>query len=430
MKNNRKDTPSKDKRIWFFIIALSIGIIVFWTAAAITDWESTKSSIFRWENWFFMDWFGELHRIQTGVYTGDDIANYPAFCFLIFRIFYAFIPKPQGVVYDDFSIRTSQAAVVPFAIFMVIFIFIFYYIFRYQMREKTFIERELVAITLLLSAPFVYVFERGNLIIISLAFTFLYIMLYDSEKKPYRILSYICLAVAAAIKLYPAVFGILTLLRKRYKETILLIVLGLLFFIVPFFFFGGLESCGAFLNSIFGSFETYHDYGFGYDFSIYNLERLILTLCFGYTETATNISRGIILIILILSFLCVKHLWQKLCVLSLFIILIPTFSYYYTICFLVLPLLYLFQCKEKKIHYLYITEFLFIFFHWLYFPIDKANFAAGEELSHLIGWGHIMVYIGILALVLTLFIDGICQRIKVLRKNSVKTKMVWEKRTC
>lgn len=400
-----------DRRILLFVSVLAIGSIVFWSVAFLTDWESTKTSLFRWDHWFFMDWFGELHRIQTGVYTGDDIANYPAFCFMIFRVFYAFLPKPEGKVYDDFSIREIQQAVIPFAIFMILFIFGFYHIIRYYMREKTSFEREAVAVSLLLmSSPFVYMFERGNMIIIALFFTYMYIILYDSEKKCFRIISYICLAIAAAIKLYPAVFGILTFLKRRYKETFFLILIGALAFFLPFVFFGGLEGCMAFFSAIFGSFDTYYEYGFGYDFSIYNLERLVISLCAGYAVKATNISIVIVLLLLIITFLCVREYWQKLVVLALFIILIPKFSYFYTIGFLVIPLLYLFQSNEKKIHYLYIIEFLVIFFPWIHIPLERVNFMLGEEFSHTMGLGHIMVYIGILSLLVTLLIDGISQR--------------------
>lgn len=407
----RKLSSNYDKRILLFLGVLSINIIVFWLAAAVTDWESTRTSLFRWHHWFFMDWFGELHRIQTGIYTGEDIANYPAFCFLIFRIFYSLLPENEGVIYDDFNIRAMQSSVIPFAVFMVVLFFCFYHIFRYQMRSKSTFEREAMAILLLLSAPFLCVFERGNLIIIALVCTFLYVMLYDSEKKAVRMLSYVCLSIAAAIKLYPAVFGIFTLLKKRYKETIVLILLGCGIFFVPFAFFGGIDGCIAFFSSIMGSFETYYDYGFGFDFSIYNLERLIISLCSGYQTSATNISIIIVLFCLIVTFICVREFWQRVCVLSLAIVLLPKFSYFYTTCFLAIPLLYMLQSKERKSHYLYICEFLLVFSPWLHIPLETVNYLGGEEFSHTMGVGHVTMYIGILSLMITLLVDGILQRI-------------------
>ncbi len=417
---NKKRRLFEDKRIVFFISVMGIFIVSFWFAASLTEWESTKTSIFRWQHWFFMDWFGELHRIQTGIYTGDDIANYPAFCFLIFKFFYSFIPEHDGQVYDDFTIRATQPAVVPFFILMTILIFAFYHIFRYQLRNKTIFEREGMAIVLLLSAPYVCLFERGNLITISLVCTFLYLMLYDSDSKELRLLSYVCLSVASAIKIYPALFGILTLLKKRNLETVLLIFMGASTFFLPFFAFGGLNAFQAFLNSIIKSFNLYPDeYGFGYDFSIYNFERMLLSLFKGYQIEATNVSRIVITLCLIIAFLFSNDSWKKFCVLSLAIVFLPKFSYFYTVCFLAMPLLYLLQTPAKKIHYLYLCEFLLIYVPYINISIDKINYITGEEASHLLGLGHIFMYIGLISLLFTLIVDGVISRIPRYKKTKV-----------
>jgi hypothetical protein len=57
-------------------------------------------------------------------------------------------------------------------------------------------------------------------------------------------------AIAAALKLYPAVFGILYLVKKRYKEAGRLIIYGFLFFFVPFVFFQGGNGFRIFLYNI------------------------------------------------------------------------------------------------------------------------------------------------------------------------------------
>lgn len=429
---NRKQWIGNDKRFWIFVCVLSIGIVVFWIAAAVTEWKSTQTVLFRWDHWYFMDWFGELHRIQTGVYTGDKeaVANYPAFCFLIFKIFYSFLPESADVIYDDFSIRAKQQSVVPFAVFMIFLIIMLYHILRYYMREKTKFEREIFAAVIFLSAPFLFMFERGNLVIIALLGTILYVTLYDSPRPACRAVAYICLSVAAAIKLYPAIFGILTFLSKRYRETVILVVMGIGTFLLPFSMFGGIEGCFAFFNSIFGSHIIFSEDGFGYDFSVYNLERLLLSLSIGYQKEATNISTIMVLICLIIVFLCAAEFWQRLCALSLSIILLPKFSFFYTACFLIIPVLYLFQCEGRKIHYLYICEFLLIFFPWLHIPLDRVNYMTGEEISHLMGVGHILIYMGILSLLVTLLFDGIYDKMqhgfptKKKRKKRRKKKAV------
>ncbi len=67
----------------------------------------------------------------------------------------------------------------------------------------------------------------------------IYCMTYDSEKKNIRILSYVCLALACSIKLYLAVFGILLLRQRKWRETGFAIVLSLLLFLLPFLIVGG-----------------------------------------------------------------------------------------------------------------------------------------------------------------------------------------------
>ena len=401
-----------DKRLMIFGIVMLVGTAIFWITASLTDWESTKTIIFRWEHWYFMDWFGELHRIQTGIYSGEDIANYPAFCFLIYYVFFSFLSVKEGQIYDDFSVRDTQRTMYPFFLFMLVIIFCLYQVLKLMVKDKNSIIKAGTVILLFLTSPYVFLFERGNLVLIALLGTCIYILLYDSDKLAYRIIAYIGLSVAAAIKIYPAIFGILTVIKKRYKEAVLLLILGSMFFILPFSFFGGLEGCQAFINSIFGSFDTYFEYGFGYDFSIYNLERLILSVVSGYHTKASNVSILIAITILVVTFFVVTETWQKIATLCLVIILIPKFSYYYTLCFLAIPFIHMLNTKAKRIHYVYLVEYLLIFFPWLHFPIDKVNFMCGEEMSHVLGWGHIFIYIGILMLLFTLLIDGVFQRVE------------------
>lgn len=411
MKSKIKEVFN-DKRILVFVCAIMVGSIIFWVAAALTDWQSTKTVFFRWDYHTFMDWFTEFMRLNKGnIYTGDEVANYPAFCFLIYRVFYAFVPKGDVRLLDGYAIRTMQQILVPYIIFMVFLIFMFYFVFKYELKDKTKFERESVALALLVSAPFIHVFERGNQIVIALLCTMVYVMLYNSEKKLFRIVAYISLSVAAAIKIYPAIFGVLTVKEKRYKESILFVIMGALTFLAPFALFDGFDGLIVFVKSIMNAFATYHDFGFGYDFSIYNLERLIISLVSGYQPTVSNISRIVVLSMLIVTYIVAQEKWQQFAVLVFAIIFLPKFSYFYTVGFLTIPLLYMFKEKIRKIHYLYLVEFLLVYIPWLYFPMDYVNFMSGKEFGHTLSYGHIIMYIGLLGLLVTILIEGIYYRI-------------------
>ncbi|MFR1477072.1 MAG: glycosyltransferase 87 family protein [Hydrogeniiclostridium mannosilyticum] len=95
---------------------------------------------------------------------------------------------------------------------------------RYMVKGTT-SEKVLFSCSVLFSGPMFFLLERGNILIAVFAFSLVFLALYDSEKFSHRLIAYICLAVAAAIKLYPAVLGFLVL-YKRYKETVLLLYWG------------------------------------------------------------------------------------------------------------------------------------------------------------------------------------------------------------
>ena len=60
---------------------------------------------------------------------------------------------------------------------------------------------------IMLSAPFIYTVMRGNTIYFALIFLVAFLLLKDSEKAVWREISYVCLAFAGAIKIYPLFFG-------------------------------------------------------------------------------------------------------------------------------------------------------------------------------------------------------------------------------
>lgn len=84
--------------------------------------------------------------------------------------------------------------------------------------------------------------ERGNSValvtmIIALAFAWM-----DDESKVKREVALILIAVAAGIKIYPAILGLLYVKRKDWKKVIRLIIYGVIALFVPFIFFGGMDG--------------------------------------------------------------------------------------------------------------------------------------------------------------------------------------------
>ena len=78
-----------------------------------------------------------------------------------------------------------------------------------------------MTLVLAFSGIALFSYERGNVIYLAVIGMVCFIEHYQSENKVLREWSFIALAFAAAIKGYPAIFGILLIWEKRWKEAIL-----------------------------------------------------------------------------------------------------------------------------------------------------------------------------------------------------------------
>ena len=94
----------------------------------------------------------------------------------------------------------------------------------------------MTSIAFCLSMPVIFTIERANFLLMTLFFILFYIFNYDSENKTRRELALISLAMASALKLTPAVLGILLLYNKQWKEAIRTVIYGLILGMVPFLF--------------------------------------------------------------------------------------------------------------------------------------------------------------------------------------------------
>ena len=115
----------------------------------------------------------------------------------------------------------------------------------------------------ILSAPSVFAFERGNLIYLTSVLIAFFLLFYRSENLILRELSFLCLAVAAAFKVFPALFGLLLLSEQRWKEAFRLLLYGLGAAFLPFFFIqGGFRSIPCLFENVKAHTAFYSRYVF------------------------------------------------------------------------------------------------------------------------------------------------------------------------
>ena len=205
------------------------------------------------------------------------MSNYPAMCFLILKFFYHMIPIE--IIFSEnatnaFFMRGYLPCLMAYIVMLLVLILVNFEMFVLIQRKQCF-TNILLAFALILSGPVVFAIERGNFILIAFVCVLVYILLYDSPEKKMRYIAYVALAIAAAIKIYPALFGLLTLQKKRYKETFILLILGCLIFFMPFFAFGGISSIKNMVDGVVLAGEIQSKRGSGYNFSVTNILNII-----------------------------------------------------------------------------------------------------------------------------------------------------------
>lgn len=312
----------------------------------------------------FTDFFDHVRRFYLGldlVYQEGMHACFPplAYCiyFLISRILYNDnIGAPQ-----DLAVSGSGMLVICMltALFALFFAFAFDRLFGARQSAG----KKLLAFLLFCSYPFWLAVERGNMSQLVLILLMYACAGMDSEKKAEKEAALILIAFAAGLKLYPAIFGVLYLAEKRYKEAVRLIIYGILLFFLPFIFFQGVDGFWIFLRNIsaVGSGTT--------GVTIAGLcgrvgEAIGLDLALGH-----QIGRILSILYLgIVVFFCFlnKKSWQTIALLTSLMIIFVAASGTYCLVYWVIPFLCfmndLYQRREyRKLDYVYAVLFALVF---------------------------------------------------------------------
>lgn len=198
----------------------------------------------------FCDFWAHINRILQGsdfyANTSDADAIFPPLAYTFLSIFANIL---SFRVSSDVSLYQTGYGMLIFLMYIIVFVAAFIQTVHYAYKDKA-QYRVLLCFVFLLSYPFWgCAFERGNPVIYAMLFLLMGIAFRESSNKVLRELALICIAISAGFKIYPAIFGILYIAEKRYKEAIRLVVYGILFFFVPFLWYGDFISyVGMFLR--------------------------------------------------------------------------------------------------------------------------------------------------------------------------------------
>lgn len=360
-KNKLKDVNNTSKL--FYIISFA-SLVVCIIMGVLSNGVTVSNLLFNKDD-VFMDFFNSVVDCSGDAY-GESGVIYPPLVVL----FYKFC----SMFFNIDSIKASEVRETSLGmIIFVCFTIVSYILFAkliYKYKNGSFANKSLFAFFTLFSFPMIYLIERGNIIVLVLPLLLYFVNEYDSDVKYKRHLAYICLAISVAIKIYPVFFGLLLLKKKKnFKNILLCIFYGAVFFFVPFIFVGGFSQLGVLIHNILYTSSMFGSKGFGFKVSISNTFSL-----FGHVFNHVRLfetAGTVFLIITVLAglFLILFNKWNEdwkiYAVISLIIILVPGFSYIYSVAYMIIPLLFFLNKKEIKwIDYIYsllfIAQFIFL----------------------------------------------------------------------
>lgn len=316
-----------------------LGFAISFFLILATNGETFRS-FFYYGHDYFMDFFNHIWyvRDRAHVYDTSIYASFPPLAYVFYYFMGKFIPASAIEGPGNRAVRDNLFGLNLYVAYTAVLVVLLVFLVQHFLRQKRRGEQCLLLFILLLSAPFIGLYERGNsafmVLILLMGFT-----AYKDSKEPWkRETAIIFLAVAAALKLYPAVFGLLYLQEKRWKEAARLTVYGLFLVFFPFVFFGGggkipvlLYNFKAISNEIvLGDLRsvTYATVWIG--------QKLGISL--PYLLAAGNASSFLFFILSCACVLLQTRLWKKMVLLSGIMIFFPVWSGAYTITYLTLPL--------------------------------------------------------------------------------------------
>ena len=312
----------------FLLYSVTFGRISF-------DWLCMTNK----PQYMFLDYFKHV------LYTADPAKLYenatgewgcfPPFIYMVYYLLYhmtAFLGLTPEYWYDLMAVDQALTVFMYYSIFVAIAMLL-----SIQLWQKKSGAIRLF-ICLILSAPFFAGFERGNSIMLVFVILLVALKWRDDESHIKREIALILIAICAAIKIYPAIFGFLYIKDRRYKEGCRLLVYGIMFFFVPFVFFGGFNGFVHWLSNVNNTMVV---------FSIGRIEYirgLVMTTAYLLTNSASTadylslVLPNLFLIFLLGLFFASACKYRAVFFLCALMVFYPSNAFRYTLCYLAIPL--------------------------------------------------------------------------------------------
>ena len=225
----------------YFIALMLLGITVFFVRCLIQGPEAFTEIFHLGTTDLFLDYFNSVRDAAPGAasYTVRHVI-YPPLANLVFLLLARFTPNaylamPHGEL--AYTWRAYNGAMLSFVIFTVLALVLL--ALTLQREPYAPVKKNLLTFLMIASFPVIFMVERGNVLVLALAALVIFSQNYQSESRVGKEVALIALAVAAALKIYPALFGLVLLADRRYRDAVRAALYAVLLTLGSSLFFGG-----------------------------------------------------------------------------------------------------------------------------------------------------------------------------------------------
>lgn len=421
---NIKENKNFDLKIYLCI--LLVLMIFYYFICFISNGKYLDSVFLTDKADTYMDYFNSISNARFNPY--EMSTNQPALVKIIFKFLLSIVPAAERMG-DGFDFRSLKSAQIGFILYNIFINIIFVKIVHSNSKLSNNLFTQAILI-IFISAPVMFTFERGNIVWLALVLTLYFTSYYHSENKLKKELSYIALALAASIKIYPAIFGLLLLKEKKWKEAIRTLFYGIACFFIPFFYFDGLKSLKAMGVSLFRMSEIAESRGhtgLGLNVSFLNICKTFFAIFnVEFNNTVYLIAKTIVIVLLLLSFIIIKNKWKNVLSLVLLAILLPGTNYYYAMTFLIIPFFEMLN-TDYQMDYEEKTKNTKSYKYWVLFGIALVPWILGNipklstDVKFIVSYGMLLNLLTLLWMLASLIIDTI----NIVLKGKFKKKIYY-----
>lgn len=385
------------------------GFLIWMLSVFLTKGQTLSTIMHQVDTDQFMDFFNSIQYGRTPYEKG---VIYPPLANLLYAGLGHIIPVNRLVAPLD--VRNTQMGGVVFYLYSFIvsyFLVQFMHLLGYQFQRRR--QNIMFDICILFSVPFLYSYERGNIILLCLVFCMSYCYFNEIGKRKK---SYVGLALAIGIKIYPAVYGLMEVRKKKNFFT--LVFTSLAVFMLPFMFFPS-GSFAQMLANITRTSAEFQNNGVGLRHDLENLLNIIRILSdISISQTIEIIVRygSVLLGIMVMLLDTNMEKWKRLYICSAILVLFPGFSFTYTLIFILIPLLsFMKNASLKRLDYWYLLLFGMIF--WNYIVPSRTDLLGLQNVLYSLTYASLLQTFALIILYVTICVESLQKYIVYKRPN-------------